>query len=569
MDFDAIVVGSGMSGGWAAKELCEKGLKTLVLERGRHLDQPDEEYTDMEAPWELANRGMVPEIYDEQGRYRMLKKKGLGYEGESIQFFVDEKDHPYSYPEDRPFMWTRGYQLGGRSLTWGRQSYRWGPKDFEANAKDGHGIDWPIRYDDLAKWYDYVEEFAGISGAKDGLEDLPDGKFLKPWEMSCAEEVVAAKINAAFTDRRMIMGRCANLTEPQPHHLALGRGQCQARSYCSRGCSFGAYFSSLSATLPAARNTGNLTEITDAVVSEVLFDPKTGRASGVRVVDYNTLEERTYSARLIFLNAGSLASVQIMLNSHSYAAPRGIANSSGMLGKYIMDHYGKSNASGEVPGLGDRYAFGRRPSGIYVPNFRHERTDDVDFYRGYGYQGSGNRQQAGHTGNKPGIGATAKQHVGKWQPWRISIAMFGELLPYQDNAATLHSTRKDRWGMPLLHIDCTVRENERKMMVQAERDARALLEAGGCVNIKSSRAGDDEHIILGARTHEMGGACMGKDPRSSVLNNWNQAHDVPNLFVTDGAAMASCGTANPSLTYMAMTARAAAHAVELLKDDRI
>ena len=564
-EFDAIVIGSGMSGGWAAKELCERGLKTLVLERGRHLDHPSPEYTDFEAPWDMEFRGMVPEIYDEQGRYRMLKRKGWTYRNEIIQFFVDERDHPYSYPEDRPFMWTRGYQLGGRSLTWARQTYRWGPKDFEANARDGHGVDWPIRYGDLAPWYDHVEAFAGISGASDGLENLPDGEFLRPWEMNCAEGVAARNINRSFEDRRMIIGRGANLTEVRDVHAELGRGACQARDHCIRGCSYGAYFSSLSATLPAAQRTGNLTVETDSVVSEIIYDPLTRRATHVKVVDYHTREERLYSARIIFLNASAIASAQILLNSRSEAMPNGLANTSGQLGNYIMDHFGHAGANGRIEGLEDRFDFGRRPTGIYIPNYRHEREDQA-FVRGFGFQGGANRQRAGHTGSRPGIGAESKASMDQWSPWVLGIGMFGEMLPYADNTIRLHPTRTDNWGIPLAHMDCHIRENERAMIRQAEQDAVEILTAAGCKDISSVRTPDDEHVLVGGKTHEMGGACMGHDPATSVLNRWNQAHDVDNLFVTDGACMSSCGTANPSLTYMALTARAVDHAVQRLQE---
>ncbi len=566
-EFDVIVVGSGITGGWAAKEFCEKGFKTLVLERGRNLEHPDPEYTDMTAPWDLYNRALMPEIYDVEGRYRDLKEKSYPYWSHVSQFFVDEKEYPYSTPEDRPFMWTRGYQLGGRSVTWGRQSYRWGPKDFEANAKDGHGIAWPMGYEDLAPWYDHVEAFAGISGNKDGLDNLPDSDFLKPFEMSCAEEFVSNNLKESRPDRPMVIGRCANLSEARQVHTDLGRGACQARNQCSQGCSFGAYFCSLSSTLPAARRTGNLTVVTDAIVASVIHDDATGKASGVRVVDHNTKQETTYNARVVFLCASALGSVQILLNSRSEASPRGIANSSGLLGHYIMDHFGGAGASGEIPGFEDRYSFGRRPTGIYVPNFRHEKTDDVEFVRGYGYQGYGaDRPRKSHTGTSAGIGAEAKAAVGKPLPWRLGIGMFGELLPYKDNQASLHPTRTDNWGIPVLHIDAHGRENERKMMVQAAKDAEEILIAGGCVNVSSSHVDTDQHIQVGTRTHEMGGACMSDDPTKAVLNKWCQAHDVPNLFVTDGACMNSVATQNPSLTYMAMTARAADHASQLMKE---
>ncbi len=567
-DFDAIVIGSGISGGWAAKELCERGLKTLVLERGRHLDHPSPEYTDFEAPWDMEFRGMVPEIYDEEGRYRMLKRKGWTYRNEYIQFFVDEAEYPYSFPEDRPFMWTRGYQLGGRSLTWARQSYRWGPKDFEANARDGHGVDWPIRYDDLAPWYDHVEAFAGISGARDGLPDLPDGDFLAPWELSAAESILAENIRNQFEDRRLIIGRCANLTEVRDAHTAVGRGPCQARNHCMRGCSYGAYFSSLSATLPAARQTGNLTIEADSIVREIHYDPVTRRATRVKVIDRHTREERVFSARLIFLNASAIASVQILLNSRSEAMPNGLANTSGQLGNYIMDHFGHAGANGRIEGLDDRFEFGRRPTGIYIPNYRHE-NEAQDFLRGFGFQGGANRYRTGHSGSRAGLGAEIKDGVGQWTPWSMGIGMFGEMLPYADNTARLHPTRTDQWGIPLVHLDCHIRENERAMIRQAERDAVEILTAAGCTGVTSTRTPDEEHVLVGGKTHEMGGACMGHDPTTSILNRWNQAHDVDNLFVTDGACMSSCGTANPSLTYMALTARAVDYAVSRLQEGQL
>ena len=367
-------------------------------------------------------------------------------------------------------------------------------------------------------------------------------------------------------DRRLIIGRCAHLTQPTEEQIDLGRVRCQARNHCMRGCTYGAYFSSLSATLPAARRTGNLTTITGAIVHSLTQDSTTGRITGVRVVGHDDLKHVTYTSRIVFLCASAIASVQIMLNSGSEAAPNGLGNSSGLLGRYIMDHVGDATASGEVTGLEDRYAFGRRPTGFYIPNYRHELADDVDFIRGYGYQGAGSdRPDTGTGWDKPGIGAAAKATARQPAPWRIGMGMFGEMLPYADNWATLHPTRKDRWGVPLIHLDCTIRENERKMIRQARLDAVAMLEAGGCVGIQSRSLPDDEHMLVGGKTHEMGGACMGRDPGASVLNGWAQAHDAPNLFVTDGACMSLCSTVNPSLTYMAITARTSAHAADLLK----
>ncbi len=565
-DFDVIVVGSGITGGWAAKEFTEKGFKTLVVERGRHLDHPDPEYTDMIDPWDLYNRALMPELMEDEGRYGNLREKAYPYWSHVAQFFVDEKEHPYSTPEGRPFMWTRGYQLGGRSITWGRQAYRWGPKDFEANAKDGHGIAWPIGYDDLSPWYDYVEKFAGVSGNKDGVDVLPDGEFLKPWDMSCAEQYVADNLKKNRPDRSFVIGRCANLSEAKDVHLDIGRGPCQARNQCSQGCTFGAYFCSLSSTLPAARRTGNLTVVTDKIVSSVEYDEESGRAAGVKTVDHNTKQENIYKAKLVFLCASSLGSVQIMLNSKSETYSTGIANSSGALGHYITDHFGGAWANGVVPGLEDKYSFGRRPTGIYVPNFRHEKDEEVDFVRGYGYQGYGAiRPRETYADKRAGIGVEAKNAVGTPKPWRLGMGMFGEILPYYDNQVSLHATKTDKWGVPLLHIDAHGRENERKMMVQAAKDAEEMLMAGGCVDVKSGHNDPEAFIQVGTRTHEMGGACMGNNPNEAVLNRWCQSHDVPNLFVTDGACMPSCGTVNPSMTYMAMTARAVDYAAKQMK----
>ncbi|NHK26299.1 GMC family oxidoreductase [Parvularcula flava] len=570
MDFDAIVVGSGMTGGIAAKELCERGLKVLVIERGRHLDHPSPEYTDDQNPWEIENRGLVSEIYDEQGRYRMLKAKGWTYRPEVMQFFVDEKEHPYSFPPERPFMWTRGYHLGGRSLTWSRQVYRWSARDFEANARDGYGVDWPIRYDDLAPWYDHVENFVGIAGNRDGVDSLPDGDFLPPWELSAAERKVIETLRETMPDWPMVGGRCANLSEPRDHHSALGRGRCQARDLCMRGCSYGAYFSSLSASLPAARRTGLLTVESDQVVHSVEVDPATGRASGVNVIGAGDKSTRRFEAPIIFLCASAVASTQIMLNSVSERHPRGLGNQSDALGRYVMDHFSGAGASGHVPGIDELYAYGRKPNGILMPNYMHRHDEDLDFVRGYCFQGGAReRGTTGSSGNRRGIGREAKERDRQTLPWRFGFFMSGETLPYKENRITLHPTEKDKWGIPVVHVDAQVRENERRMIVQAEKDARRILEAAGCTDIDTWRVPEDEHIMLGGKTHEMGGAPMGRDPGTSVLNGWNQVHSVPNLFVTDGACMASCGSVNPSLTYMAITARAAHHAADLRSEGRL
>ncbi|MFV3076152.1 GMC oxidoreductase [Niveispirillum fermenti] len=568
MDWDAIVVGSGITGGWAAKELCEKGLKTLVIERGRQVEHAGPDYTDFEAPWEIEFRNLVPESYAGQGWQYMKDKGDWIYRMQHLQFFADTQTYPFSYPDDRPFMWTRGYQLGGRSLTWWRQSYRWGEADFTANARDGHGVDWPIRYGDLAPWYDHVERFAGIAGSADGLDAVPDGVFQPPFEMNCAERQVAAALKRAMPDVPMIMGRTANLTAPTVEQQALGRGPCQARSHCSRGCSYGAYFSSLSATLPAARNTGNLTVMTDAICHSLEVDPATGRVVGVRVINAGSLEATIHRGRLVFLCASAIGSAHILLNSRSDAHPRGLANGSDALGRHLMDHVGGAWAAGRVPGLLDRYPYGRRPNDIYIPNYRTDSQRPGDgFIRGFGFQGSANRgRPLDAAGLRPGIGKAAKQAALEYGPWTIRIDMFGEMLPHPDNRLTLHPTKVDRWGIPLAHLDCTLRANEKAMIARGREEAAAILTAGGCEDVTAGARFD---MPVGSKTHEMGTARMGRDPASSVLNAWNQAHEVANLFVTDGACMASSGTQNPSLTYMALTARAAGHAVELLREGRL
>jgi choline dehydrogenase-like flavoprotein len=561
--FDAIVIGSGISGGWAAKELCEKGLRTLVLERGRDVRHA-EDYMDHLAPWELPNRDLAPQKYHETGDYEMARRKGWVFKSSMLPFLVNDKDYPFSYPEDRFFMWTRGYQTGGRSLTWGRQSYRWGPKDFEANKRDGHGVDWPIRYSDLEKYYAYVERFAGISGNRDGLADLPDGEFQPPFEMSAIELAVRERLTKRFPDRRLIMGRAAHLTEPTAEQQALGRGQCQSRDICHSGCSYGAYFSSQSATLPAARATGRLTLVNDAIVHSLEQDARSGRISGVRVIDRSTRATRTYSAPLVFVCASTIGSIQILLNSRTAAMPNGVGNHGGLLGAYITDHIGAISGNGSMPELADRYPFGRRPSCVYIPNYRHEKTQDVDFVRGYGFDCYG--QNRGYLAPEAaaGLGTEAKAKIYRHGDWTFHMNLAGEMLPYADNRASLHPSKVDRFGIPLIHLDCSHRANEERMSAQAEKDIVEMLTAVGCSNVTLTSNRRDKGIV-GYRTHEMGGACMGRDPRTSVTDAWGQVHHVPNLFVGGGPVMSSCATQNPSLTYMAMTVRSVEHAVKRMK----
>jgi choline dehydrogenase-like flavoprotein len=562
MDFDAIVIGSGMSGGIAAKELCERGLKVLMLERGGDVD-PGKDFNDMVMPWEYKNNNMVPE--DVVARDYAVQSQCYAFNETTKNFWVKDSEHPYSTPEGKPFTWIRGYQVGGRSIMWGRQTYRMSQMDFEANAKDGHGVDWPIRYDDIAPWYDHVEKFIGVAGTNEGLPQLPDGQFLPGWEMNDAEKMFKSAIESKFAGRKVIIGRNANLSEAQPHHIELGRNTCQNRSICERGCSLGAMHSTLASSLPAARRTGNLTLITDAIVHSIIQDPKTGKATGVRVIDRKTKVGKTYEAKVIFLNASTIGSAMILLGSANERNPNGLANGSDQVGRNIMDHTYALSTVGILPKGPNTYYKGRRPTGIYIPRFRNVTEDGDGYVRGYGYQGGAMR-----TGGKPratdaGLGSEMKAKARKLGPWIMFIAGFGEVLPNPDNRVTENKARKDKWGLPIPHIDVAWGPNEAKMTKQILADGRAMIEAaGGFVVSQAKEAG-----APGLGIHEMGTARMGHDPKTSVLNKWNQAHEVPNLFCTDGAAMSSSGCQNPSLTYMALAARAAHHAADLLKEGKL
>ncbi|KPH62621.1 GMC family oxidoreductase [Novosphingobium sp. ST904] len=555
--FDAIVIGSGMSGGIAAKELCERGLKTLVLERGRKLEHGGESYTDWMQPWDLPNAGMVPE--EELARDYPVQSQCYAMTSATQQYWVKDSEHPYTTPEDKPFSWIRGYHLGGRSIMWGRQSYRLSPMDFEANARDGHGSDWPIRYDDLAPWYDHIEKFIGVAGSREGLAQLPDGEFLPPFDLNDAEVMFKQAIEGKFPGRKVIPGRVANLSKAQPHHEALGRSSCQVRSFCERGCSYGAYHSSLSSSLPAAEQTGNLTIVTDAIVHSIVYDPKTGKATGVRVIDAHSKAGKTYEAKVIFGCASTIGTAQILLNSKSEAMPNGLANSSDMVGRNLMDHLYALSVAGILPKGPDSYYFGRRPTGLYIPRYRNV-SEDAPFLRGYGYQG-GAMRTGGSRATAGAIGADLKAKARKLGPWMVFISGFGEMLPNPENRVTLNANKVDQWGIPTVHVSCALGENEHKMAEQIITDGKAMIEAAGGMVVSAA----SEPGVPGLGIHEMGTACMGKDPRRSVLNKYNQAHDVPNLFITDGSAMASSGCQNPSLTYMALSARAAHHAAEFLK----
>ena len=558
VEYDAIVVGSGITGGWAAKELCERGLRTLVVERGRAVEHGHYP-TEWLNPWDFPHRGRGdPARY---ARDYPIQSKNYAFGEATEQFFVNDREHPYITPPNHPFRWIRGYQLGGRSLIWGRATWRWSDLDFEANARDGHGTDWPIRYRDLAPWYDHVERFIGVSGNRDGIAHLPDGEFLPPWEMNCAEQWLKRGLARAYPERPMIITRVANITRDHE-----GRTRCQARNQCARGCSFGAYFSSLSATLPAARRTGRLKVVTDAIAERVLYDERRDRVTGVRVLDAHTGAAREYRGRIVFLCASTFGTAQLLLHSTSPRFPDGLANSSGAVGRYIMDHHSKAGARGIVPGgagLEDVNEFGRRPTGTYIPRFRNlnpRRPDRVDFLRGYGVQGGAGRASWGRGATMAGLGEAFKAQLHTPGEWHVSLQGYGECLPRAVNRVTLDPTRVDRWGMPVLHLDVAWRENEQAMRRDIMQESAAMLETAGCRNVEVY----DDHGPPGFSVHEMGGARMGRDRRTSVLDAYNRAHDVPNLFVTDGSCMASSSCVNPSLTYMALTARAAAHAVELL-----
>jgi len=551
--YDAIVVGTGISGGWAAKELTEKGLKTLVLERGRMVRHGEYPTATMD-PWDFPYAGRP--TTEDLSRQGVQARTGYTITQATKHWFVDDIDNPYT--EIKRFDWMRGYHVGGRSLMWGRQSYRWSPMDFEANARDGHGVDWPIRYEDIAPWYDYVESFIGVSGQAEGLPQLPDGKFLPPMELNCVERHFREAMEQKF-GRRVTIGRAAHLTALLPH--SPQRGLCQSRNQCIRGCPFGAYFSSNSSTLPAAEATGNMTLRPNSIVYELIYDEKKGRATGVRVLDAETNEQHEFFAKVIFLCASTFGSTFIMLNSTSSRFPNGFGNDSGELGCNIMDHHLSAGASADVEGFEDSYYIGRRPNGIYIPRFRNLGNDKRDYVRGFGYQGAASRNGWTALLKTDAIGEDLKAQAAAPGPWTIGIGGFGEMLPHHDNRVTIDHSRKDKWGLPVLAFDAELKDNEYKMRKDMVNDAAEMLEAAGYKNIRTF----DAEIGVGLGIHEMGTARMGRDPKTSVLNAWNQVHACKNVFVTDGSCMTSSACVNPSLTYMALTARAVDYAVKELK----
>jgi choline dehydrogenase-like flavoprotein len=552
--FDAIVVGTGISGGWAAKELTEKGLKTLVLDRGRMVKHP--EYpTATKDPWDLPYGNRITQDI----RRRKPVQTRTGYPTPANEhWFVDDIEYPYV--EASKFDWLRGYHVGGRSLMWARQSYRLSKMDFEANGKEGVGIPWPVTYDEIAPWYDKAEIFAGISGSKEGLPQLPDGQYLPPHDLNCVE-VDFKKALAEKLGRALIIGRCANLTAPLTHNESPQRATCQARNLCIRGCPYGAYFSSVSATLPSAERTGNMTLLPNQIVYEVIYDNDKGRATGVRVIDAETRKQTEYFAKVIFLNASALGSAYIMMNSKSSRFPNGFGNDSGELGHNIMDHNKPGGSSASVEGYLDMAYTGRRPNGFYIPRYRNVGKDKRNYLRGFGYQGRAQRATWSRFNDNALIGEELKTAIRDAGPWSVGMTAFGEILPYHENHAKLDPEKKDKFGLPLLVIDAVVRDNEIKMQEDMRDDAAEMLEAAGYKNVTVR----SDNFNVGNSIHEMGTARMGSDPRKSVLNKFNQVHACKNVFVTDGSFMVSSACQNPSLTYMAFTARAANHAVEELK----
>ncbi len=557
MTYDAIVIGSGISGGWAAKELCEKGLKTLVLERGRLVEHVKDYPTMMLDPWDMPLRGSLTP--GQKAKHPVGMRSG--FIGEANEHFhTNDLENPYT--EVKPFMWVRAHQMGGRSLLWGKQCYRWSDLDFEANAKDGHGVDWPIRYKDLESWYTYVEKFAGISGEALGLSQLPDSHFLPPMELNCVEKHVKSRIEKEFLGRNMIIGRVAHLTEP-----INGRGKCQFRNRCDRGCPYGAYFSSNAVTLPAANATGNLTIRPFSIAQSIIYDEEKGKAVGVRIIDSESSEVMEYYSKIIFCNASTLSSTQILMNSVSDRFPDGMGNDSGELGHNLMDHTYRVGAMGKVEGFEDEYYKGRRPNGIYIPRYVNlkDGPQSDKFVRGFGFQGSGGRAGWGAGSNQEAFGGDFKDNLMKPGPWEFFITGFAECLPYHENMVSLNKDKPDKWGQPTLAIDAEWKENELEINKQIRIDAKEMLDRAGLTGVVDF---DNKHE-MGYGIHEMGTARMGKDPKTSVLNGTNQVHGCKNVFVTDGACMTSSSCVNPSLTYMALTARAADHAVSELKKNNL
>ncbi len=554
--YDAIVVGSGISGGWAAKELCERGLKTLVLERGRNIEHLKDYPTATKNPWDFPHRMLEPlSVLNENP----VISKCYAFGEDTQHFFVKDKEHPYI--QEKPFDWIRGYQVGGKSITWGRACQRWSNFEFSAPQRYGYAVDWPIRYEDIAPWYSHVEKFAGICGDRDGLEALPDGEYLPPFEMSCVEEEIQRKLSAHYKDRFMVRTRWAHLTKPQPIHLEQGRGQCQARDLCTRGCPFGGYFSSVSSTLPWAKRTGNITIRPHSVVHSIIYDAQKGKATGVKIIDALTNQEVDYYAKVIFLNAACLNTNLILLNSKSGRFPNGIGNDNGLLGKYIAFQNYRGNVHGTFDGFKDKYYYGRNPTNPIIANYRNLHKQDTDFLGGYLTFVYSMRTPGAKDGTSEGIGGAYKDALTEPGPWKAGMFMQGETIPKKENHVRLSADHKDPWGIPQLITSVAYDDNDEKMLADFLNQSAEMLEVAGLKNIEKT----DTKQPPGLDIHEMGGCRMGHDPETSLLNKWNQLHLCNNVYVTDGACMTSTGNQSPSILYMAFAARAANHAADEIK----
>ena len=555
--FDAIVIGSGISGGWAAKELCDQGLKTLVLERGRDVKHIKDYPTMTKNPWDFDYRGRMPRDFHEENP---LITKAAGFAEDTAHFFIKDKDHPYI--QKRPFDWIRGYQVGGKSLIWGRACQRWSDYEFKAPKKYGYGIEWPIAYKDIAPWYSYVEKFIGVCGNTDGIVAMPDGEFLPAYEFNCVEQHMKETLLENFPGRYMVQGRWAHLSEPKEIHLEQGRGKCQCRNLCMRGCPFGGYFSSNTSTLPWAEKTGNLTVRPFSVVHSILYDESTGKASGVKIIDTNTKQEIIYKARIIFVNASALNSNLILLNSKSKRFPNGLGNDQDLLGRYISFHNYRGSAGGEIEGFKDKYFYGKNPTESIIANYRNLEELDTDFVGGYTiFTGAYRNRTEKVPNDSPQLGVNFKHALSKPGSWRIYMYMQGETIPKASNRVYLSPDKKDDWGIPLLVTDVGYDDNDEKMVNDFIVESRKMLLKMGCKDIYSY----DSNQAPGLDIHEMGGVRMGKDPKTSLLNEFNQLHTCKNVFVTDGACMTSTGNQSPSILYMALTARAATYAAEQFK----
>ncbi|WP_295794008.1 GMC family oxidoreductase [Mucilaginibacter sp.] len=554
--YDAIVIGSGISGGWAAKELCEQGLKTLVLERGRNVEHVKDYPTANMPPWDFKHRGRMTTAMLKEDP---LISKAAGYGEDNAHFFVKDKDHPYI--QEKPFDWIRGYQVGGKSLTWGRACQRWSQYEFTNPERYGYGIAWPIGYDDVAPWYSHVEKFIGVCGNKDGLESMPDGEFLPPFDMNAVQQTISKKISEHYPDRHLVHARWAHLTKPNQIHLDQGRVQCQARNLCMRGCPFGGYFSSNSSTLPWAKRTGNLTVRPFSVVHSIIYDEKLGKATGVRVIDTNTKEQTDYFARIIFLNASALNSNLVLLNSKSKRFPNGLGNDNGLLGKYVAFQNYRASVGGEMEGYLDSYYYGRNPTELILANYRNLNTQETDYFGGFTTFMGANRERGPAETQNGEIGAAYKDALTEPGRWTVYMYMQGETVPKITNHVRLSDDQKDQWGIPLLITSVEYDANDERMVKDFLTQSKEMLEKAGCTNVSTY----ENNQAPGLDIHEMGGCRMGKDPATSLLNEWNQLHLCKNVFVTDGACMTSTGNQSPSILYMALTARAATYAVGEMK----